>query len=1451
MGICLPEGMSVAGLTDTLQTTLKYVYRAVKDWRVMMAKAREVNTHLVSTSCVLPDAEMKEATDFFDWLLNNHFIFLGFVGYDFYNAGGEESLSPMAGTELGIFALPEAGLPHRGLSALPPELQHFAAQTNPIEITKSNQRSLVHRDVLMDYVGVKRYDESGRVIGEYRFLGLFTSPVYYQQTSEIPYIRQKVNAVMEAVDFDRSGHSGKALQTVLELFPRDELFQISTENLLEISLGIVALEERPDIRVFFRRDLFERFVSCLVYMPRDKFNTFVRREVAKILEDHLQGTVSVFYSQLTESPLARVNYLVHTKVGKIPDVDMDVLNHELRFIVNYWTDALRESLHDGYGEQVGEQIFQTFVDAFPRNYINVTQIEDALQDIVYLQRVINDKAPQFQLFHAGKKDEWHLKMYALDTDIALSEVLPILEHMGMKVRDVVPHRLQVKQEKQTVALLIRDFSLANDGHDHRTFAMIKPLLEEALQSVWLRQAESDALNALIALAELNTRQIMLLRAYCHYAKQAELGYSHQFMAQALCKHAVIARQLVIYFERRFDPTQGEGREIHVQATLDALMDALAKVDNLSEDKVLRFLTEIIGATLRTNYFQVDAAGHCKPYISFKLESARVPNLPKPHPWREIFVYSMTTSGIHLRGGSVARGGLRWSDRHEDFRTEVLGLMKAQRVKNTVIVPTGSKGGFVVKVNTDGMDRDGKLQAGIASYREFLSGLLDITDNRLDDAVIVPPQVVRYDEDDPYLVVAADKGTATFSDIANGVAKEYGFWLDDAFASGGSVGYDHKKMGITARGGWVSVERHFSEMGRDIAGTPFTVVGIGDMSGDVFGNGMLLSRQIKLLAAFNHLHIFIDPTPDPDTSYVERERLFTLARGSWDMYDATLISEGGGVFSRQAKTIPLTPQMQAMLGVTATNLAPNELIRSILKAEVDLLWNGGIGTYIKASTESHESVGDMSNNGVRINGDELRCRIVGEGGNLGMTQRGRIEYARLGGRLNTDAIDNSAGVDCSDHEVNIKIALYAAMQQQAMTMESRNALLSQMTDDVASLVLRDNQQQNLALSIAEYRAAESLDLHTRLIRSLEHDGLLDRLVEYLPTDKQLTDLRAERAGLTRPELAVLMAYSKIALYHDLASSSLVSDALFETDLLAYFPLQLQSRCRELLLAHPLKRELVATSLTNEIVNRAGMTYIHALHYDTGYEVCNIVRAYVVVREVFDLYDLWGEIEALQHTPAAAVMIDLFSHVTRFLERMTIWFLNNHDQPLNMQECIVRFRGRIAEYVTHMHSFVSSAAHESRMISKREWVEKGVSETLAERIVTLEGMISACDIAVLDEGLPEPLSQVGAVYYMVGARLQLSWLRLFVREFPVEHQWDKLAINSALNELYEHQRRLTESILRDMTPDLSLEDGVERWINMHQADVERYLRLVYEMKSQERHDMAMMVVGLRQLSSIRHA
>lgn len=1449
----LPETMREKELEDALKEVLSYVRHTVGDWKPMLTQLDKVQDEVASLSDTHVDpAERDEAMDFLGWLSRNNFVLLGYIKYDFYDKAGKEHLAVVKESTRGIFRIEGSMERYRGLASIPEEMRHLALKPQIIEVSKSIQKSLVHRPVPMDYVSIKRMDEKGHVIGEHRFVGLFTSLVYYQSAELIPYIRRKISRTLQRAGFPAASHNGKTLKAILEFFPRDELFQISEDDLYDISLGVMALEAKPAPRLFIRADQYGRFMSCLVFMPRDMFNTFVRKEIAAILERSFGGSITTFYTQMTESPLARVHFILKTTPGGIPAYDVRKVEAEIVEVVSYWVDGLRELLLDLHGEKKGESIWRTFHTAFPRNYINTTSHAEAIEDMEKLTACAAEGRPEVRLYPSrdGAKHadcQFRLNIYTTDAETALSDTIPILEDMGCRVLDVHPYVFTPQWEHPS-PIFLRQFELSGRDALDVDLTARRPLFEEALRHIWLGDMESDAYNALVLRAGLSWRQVVMLRAYGKYLKQTGLSYNEAYMAAALTAHPHLAASLVRLFETRFDPDFAKDRAKAQAAVETEILEGLAQVTNLAEDRIIRRFCDTMLATLRTNYYQKEKSGVAKPYLSFKFDSARVPELPLPRPHAEIFVYSLRMEGIHLRGGKVARGGLRWSDRTEDFRTEVLGLMKAQMVKNSVIVPVGSKGGFVVKRPPRDGGREALHEEGVACYKQFLSGLLDLTDNFRKGAVVPPRDVVRHDGDDPYLVVAADKGTATFSDIANGISAAYGFWLDDAFASGGSAGYDHKEMAITARGAWISVARHFAEMGRDIGQEDFTVIGIGDMSGDVFGNGMLLSRHIRLQAAFNHRHIFLDPAPDAAKSFTERERLFHLPRSGWTDYNPKLISKGGGVFERSAKRIELSKEVRKMLGTQKESLAPDDLIRLILKAKADLLWNGGIGTYVKAELESHADVGDASNDAVRVNGAELRVLVVGEGGNLGLTQKGRIEYGRTGGRLNTDAIDNSAGVDCSDHEVNIKIALAEAEHGGSLTREKRDRLLASMTDEVAGLVLKDNRLQNQALSIAQYQGHAALETQLQMMLNLEERGVLNREVERLPLNRDFRQLRAEKLGLTRPELAVLLSYAKIALYQDIADSTLADSPYLSAELLRYFPQPMRQTYAQEIERHRLRREIIATVITNSIVNRAGLTFFHAVKQATGRSGSDIARAYIVARDAFELRSLWAQIEALDGVVAPATQIAMFMDINRLIERKTVWFLRHFPGPLNIEETMARFAPAIGTYRKEYLKFISPSIRKAHDRKATELVEQGVPEGLATAIAAIEALASACSVISAAQAAGLSIAAVGKVYYAIGAKLDLGYLRRKAADFQSDSHWDKIAANNLVTDLYDEHRRLTMAVLSGCASETACLDLVEQWAEGNKPMIERYLRLIAEIRGAEAKDLSMLYIALRQVRAM---
>lgn len=1447
----LPDDMDEQQLIDTLTQILGAVRLVNQDWMKMADKTQDVARHIQQVNKYFDPDEVREAQDFLSWSCDKNFVFLGYIEYDFYDSEGNECLNVVKDSEMGLFRVPNTELKPQALSALPPEVLHFAKEHALVEVTKSNRKSTVHRPVLMDYISVKRFNDGGKVVGESRFLGLFTSTVYYQSADRIPFIRRKIAQTLRRANFDPTSHNGKQLTAVLEFYPRDELFQIAEDDLFEFCIGLISLEAKPAVRIFARKDRFERFMSCMVYAPRERFNTYIREQIAAILERAFSGKITAFYTTIGDTPLARVHLIVATEPGNIPDHNISDIEAEIAKITNRWADGLRNQLIQELGEEEGESLMGTYADAFPESYIQMNSSKDAVADIKRIQHVAAGNELAVDLFKRKKESErtFHLKIYTEESERLLSDMLPMLENLGCQVVEVNPYIITPKRKKKT-DVLIRDFRLQVDDKQSLQLEDTSALLEEALAKIWTGEVENDAFNSLVLTAQLSWREILILRAYCQYMRQIGSPYSRFYVAEVLGKHPTATRNLIQAFFAKFSPEINSANDkaaykMHLQAIYSYLND----VSNMAEDRIIRRFADLITATLRTNYFQRDAAENLKTYLSFKFRSGNIPEIPQPTPYAEIFVYSMKTEGIHLRGDKVARGGLRWSDRREDFRTEVLGLMKAQMVKNTVIVPQGSKGGFVVKHPPQTNDRDVIMASGIESYKEFLSGLLDITDNMVDGTVVPPNDVVRFDDDDPYLVVAADKGTATFSDIANNVAADYGFWLDDAFASGGSVGYDHKAMGITARGAWVSVERHFHEMGINISEEDFTVVGIGDMSGDVFGNGMLLSEHIRLLGAFNHKHIFLDPNPDAAASFQERKRLFETPRTQWTDYDETLISKGGGVFARDQKSIPLSKEVQSILGTEETKLAPDTVIKLLLKAEVDLLWNGGIGTYIKAVEESNENVGDRANNTVRVNGEDCRAKVIGEGGNLGCTQLGRIEYAKNGGRINTDAIDNSAGVDCSDHEVNIKIALSDVVSKGQLDTEGRNSLLERMTDEVSRLVLIDNRLQTQALTIAESHGFSQLEPLARMMRQLEKEGLLDREVEFLPNKKQLNELRIKKQGLTRPELAVLLSYSKLALYRDLKDSMMVENDYFIQDLMRYFPEEMQ-QYEKSILSHPLRGQIVATIVTNSIVNRAGITFAHSLIEGTGMHPCDVARSYVISRDAFGLRHLWADIEALTGAVHVDVQAEMFIEISHFLERTSLWFLHNVPEPIDIEKTMEDYCDGIQTFASCYESLMSKTLDKAFRSQIEYFTNKGVPEALARHVAGLEALSSACDVTHTSKQYGLDVEVVGRVYFEIGAQMRLGWLRRSAQHIVTEDYWDRLAIKSLVRELYLQQRRLTSIVVANLCKDTQCSFSVETWYEENQRELERYYTFIDDLKSHEVIDLSMLVVAVRNVESVCH-
>jgi glutamate dehydrogenase len=1436
----LVEADRRAALVAGIERVLGDVRAAVEDWPRMLDRLHEAISELARPPAALPAAQVDESRAFLEWLAEDHIVLLGYRQHDLLSEGGEDVLRLVAGSGLGVLRETDEERRSASFAALPPGARALARALLPVlVVTKANTRSTIHRPGYTDYIGVKRYSDDGAVIGEHRFLGLFTSTAYNSRVAETPLLRGKVEAIAARAGLPSSGHRAKALAHILETYPRDELFQIGDDELFENAVGILTLGDRQRLRLFLRRDPFGRFVSCLIYAPREAYSTDLRIKFQQVLMNAFAGISADFDVALGESALVRIHYNVRTTPGAVPAFERKDLENKLAQVARRWIDQLRDALVEAEGEARGLELYKRWGAALPPEFRERTGARAAVSDVRKFAVLSGERPLAVALYKplGAEPDVWGFKVYRRGGTVVLSDSLPMLEHMGVRVMG--EHNYAIDDG----AVSLHDFDLRAAIPDDFDAQALARLFEDAFARVWAGEVENDDFNRLVLRAGLPAEEIVILRAYAKVNKQIGFALSQSTIESTLANHPRIARQLVQLFKLRFDPDANDPEGERAQ--VGAIEQALEKVSSLSEDRVLRQMLALIQATLRTNFWRTGvghsgAAGARRQFVSFKFDCARVPGLPEPKPLYEIFVYSPRFEGVHLRGGKVARGGLRWSDRQEDFRTEILGLVKAQMVKNTVIVPVGSKGGFVLKKAPPPSDREAFMKEGVACYQDYLRGLLDLTDNRVGDKIVPPPQVRRHDGDDPYLVVAADKGTATFSDFANAVSKEYGHWLGDAFASGGSAGYDHKAMGITARGAWESVKRAFRERGRDIQTSDFSVVGIGDMSGDVFGNGMLLSRHIKLVAAFDHRHVFIDPDPDIAKSFAERQRMFALPRSSWADYDQGLISEGGGIWSRTEKSVPLSPQARQVLGIADERLTPTELIRAILQAPVDLLYNGGIGTYVKASSESHADVGDRANDALRVNGRELRCKVVGEGGNLGCTQLGRIEAALAGVSNHTDAIDNSAGVDTSDHEVNIKILLGLAIADGEMTEKQRNQLLAQMTDDVAALVLRDNVFQTQCLSVTKRLGKELIDQEARFIRFLEKNGRLNRAIEFLPSDDQIAERKAGGGALTTPERAVLLAYCKMWLFDEILASDLPEDAWVGTALERYFPKLLRETMGQWIPRHPLKREIVATHVLNSMVNRVGATYAHRLTELTGAKPAQVVRAYLLAREVFGDVELWQQVEALDNRVPDAVQAELLIEEGRLTSRATTWFLRSRRLAEPMQGTIKRFGGAIQALTARLDPEARGSAQ------ARAWRAAGVPDELATRVALADGLLAALDIAEIAETSQRGFDDVCDAHVAIGERLGLARLAQQVDALPADSYWRNRAKIALGDDLASLQRTLAQEVLASGSPPLA--DQLARWEAANAAALERAQRLLADLAEGKQADLAMLSVAMRELRNL---
>lgn len=1421
------------------------VRMVVEDWRKMSERMQEALRDIDKLPLPADAEDIEETKAFLRWLDDDHFTYLGSRDYELKGEGDQEALCIVPGSGLGVLRQEEKSQKVRLLSTMPPAAHSIAFNKQIIVISKTNTKSTVHRPVYTDYIGIKRYNKAGKLIGERRFIGLYTSTAYKSHPKDIPFLRHKIAVVLEGSKLPVRGHSGKNLMDILVSLPRDDLFQASTEELKAMALGILHIQERHRIRLFARQDAYRRFVSCLVFIPQDQYSTDLSNEIQDILMKAFDGLEVDVYPYFSESPLARINFLIRTDPKKELTFNVKEIENKLIEAGRSWKDELQEELIEYYGEEKGLELTHKYGKAFPASYREDNSPRTAVYDIEHIERLSASNTLEMNLYqYLDEPESLHFKLYQANEPIILSDVLPMLENMGLRVIDERPYEVTF-QDGQCV--WVDDFGMTLMRGKIPNLDAIKERFQESFSKIWFGEVENDAFNRLVLEANISWREAALFRAYTKYLRQIGFTFSQTYIQDTLAKNTNITLQLINFFMLQFDPEISANTAPKIEETQKQIQKDLNAVEILDEDRILRRFMEVIRATSRTNYFQKDEQGQPKAWLSVKLNPTRMTDMPLPKPAYEIFVYSPRVEAVHLRAAKVARGGIRWSDRREDFRTEILGLMKAQQVKNAVIVPAGAKGGFVIKQLASDSSREKIMAEVVKCYETFMRGLLDITDNLEGGVIIPPPNTVRYDGDDPYLVVAADKGTASFSDLANAISLEYNFWLGDAFASGGSAGYDHKKMGITARGAWESVKRHLSALGIDPDKQDFTVTGIGDMSGDVFGNGMLLSHHIKLVAAFNHEHIFLDPNPDPALSFAERERLFKMPRSSWEDYNPKLISQGGGVFRRSLKAVPLSPEVKQLLGITEDFLEPNLVIRAILKAEIDLLWNGGIGTYVKASVERNNEVGDRTNDPVRVNGDELRCRSVGEGGNLGFTQLGRVEYAQKGGLIYTDFIDNSAGVDCSDHEVNIKILLNNIVANGDMTIKQRNALLAEMTDEVIELVLDDNYRQTRAISLMTSQSASDLTLYRYYMDELVQTKKLDRALEFLPDNKVLQERKIQNEGLVNPEIAILLAYTKNIIKAELLPTDVLADPYLGQALENEFPKTLRQRFREQMEHHSLRREIIATQITNAMINKMGVLFVFRMQNETGAQLASIVRAYTIAEQIFSMGDLIKLVEQLSVHISLMLRYQIMAQIVRVVRRASRWFLRNYkDQIHDIAGTITLFRQGILELNSHLPDLLLGVERDEREKTIQSFKEAAIPAAEAATLAGIKNQYALLDIIAAAAENNFNIKDVGIAYFAVGEYLEFNWLRDQITAQPVGQQWDALARATLRDDLDFQQRSLAIAVLR--TTGNKVTDIAEQfkvWASHHEAFITRWQQLLAELKSTQQPGFIMYTVIIREL------
>lgn len=1421
----------------------------VDDWQKMRNQVTDIIQELDFAPSSLDPNEVAETKEFLQWIEDHHFTLLGMRDYALIRKKDDIILQSVPGSSYGVLREELQPTHELQITDMTPEARELMLSQQILVISKTNTISTVHRSAHTDYIGIKRFNSKGEVIGERRILGLYTSEAYNTNPKHIPFLRHKVSSILNKSGLHLRSHAGRVLLNIIETLPRDDLIQGSEEDLLEMSMGIYHMQERRCIRLFHRVDLYHRFLSCLVYVPKDLFTTELRRAMQLILMKSFNASEVTFSTYFGESALARIHFIFRIDPKTNVEFDFKAIEKRLIEAGRSWFEDLQNLLLGAFGEEKAKFLYNKYRYAIPPVYTASFNPKVALGDIKQIEEIFgkkNNLGLNFSRPLGESSQSFRLKIYQNDTTMPLSEALPIIENLGLKAISERPYTFKFSNDEE---VWINDFSMFYANGAEVNIDEIKELFQNAFSRVWFGEVENDGFNQLVLSSGLNSRQVVILRMYAKYFKQIGFTFSQEYIEKSLVAHSHIAKKLVKLFEIRFSPEANETRAENFANLISEIEKDLDAVTNLDDDKIIHQYIFAIKATLRTNYYQLDYVGRHKNYISIKLYSRDIPFVPKPYPMYEVFVYSPRFEAVHLRCSKIARGGLRWSDRREDFRTEILGLMKAQQVKNAVIVPNGAKGGFVVKKNFQvSATRDEILAEGISCYKQFMRALLDITDNYINYEITKPKFVVAYDEDDPYLVVAADKGTATFSDIANSISEEYGFWLGDAFASGGSAGYDHKKMGITARGAWESVNRHLFDLGINIDTTDFTVVGIGDMAGDVFGNGMLLSKHIKLLAAFNHMHVFIDPSPNSDVSFKERQRLFNLPGSTWEDYDKKLISAGGGVFKRSLKHIPVSPEMQKLLNIKQTKIEPNALIKLLLQLEVDLLWSAGIGTFVKGKLESSSDVGDRANDALRINGSELKCKAVVEGGNLGLTQLGRVEYALSGGRIYTDFIDNSAGVNCSDKEVNTKILVNEIVNSGDMTIKQRNELLNLMTDNIAKLVLRDNYLQTRSINLSAYQAVRSLELHIRLLDDFEATGKIDRVIEYLPDRKTLMDRNLEGKGLTSPEISVLLCYCKTLLRDGIINSTVPEDVYLNKILVSCFPKLLQEKYQQQMANHPLKREIIATKISNLMLSEMTFSFVYRVQDETGASIEDIVRSYMIAREIMDMDEVWEKIDSLDNVVSSAEQMNIMIVYMRLLRRFVRWFLRFSSAGLDIASMIEKYSKDISQLRKEFINCVDGSVKDYYTQNYNDYIELGLPEDSAHLFATDKCLLPALDIAEISHKSKIDILNTAKAYFSIGEFLSLDWIRTQIIIHKTENHWESLSRESLRDDFDWHQRQLTLSILSTKRAVEDFDLHIKSWSENNLSKINRWNSILANLKSSSVLTFTMFFVVIRELLTL---